>query len=109
ANVTVPSLGEAVNFEDILTEELNVKKVVQGDELALDLAITPELKREGFMREVIRHVQAARKAAGLNVDDRIKLSLKADDEELQKAITEHAETIATETLASDTAQAAYAY
>lgn len=101
ASVTVPSLGEAVNFEDILTEELNVKKVVQGDELVLDFDITPELKREGLMREVIRHIQAARKNAGLNVDDRIVLSLSTESDELRQAIDEHADTIAEETLARE--------
>lgn len=110
ASVTVPSLGKFVNFEDILTEELNVKKVIQGNELVLDFDITPKLKREGLMREVVRHVQAARKAAGLNVDDRIALYLAAGDEELTTAIQEHAEAIAQETLATlvDTADdAAY--
>jgi len=109
ASVAVPSLGESVNFEDILAEELNVKKVVQGDELTLDFTITPELKREGLMREVIRHVQAARKDAGLNVDDRIRLSLKTSDGELQQAVDEHEKTIAAETLASDMTEATYAY
>jgi len=109
ASVTVPTLGEFVNFDDILTEELNVKKVVQGNELALDFDITPELKREGLMREVVRHVQAARKDAGLNVDDRIKLSLTTDDDDLQKAISEHEATIAIETLATDIASNEYGY
>jgi len=101
ASITVPTLGEFVNFEDILTEELNVKKVVQGKDLALDFTITPELKREGLMREVIRHVQSARKNAGLNVDDRIILALMvepSDAEELEKAIEEHSKTIGEETL-----------
>ena len=109
ASVTVPSMGEFVNFEDILTEELNVKEVKQGAELTLDFAITPELKREGLMREVIRHVQAARKEAGLNVDDRINLSLVADDTDLTQAITEHTTTIATETLAETLGEATYEY
>lgn len=101
ASVTVPTLGEFVNFEDILTEELNVKKVVQGSELALDFEVTPELRREGLMREVVRHVQAARKDAGLNVDDRINLHLQTEGEELQKAIEEHSKTIAEETLTEE--------
>lgn len=106
ASVTVPTLGTAVNFEDILTEELNVKEVKQGDELTLDFNITPELKREGLMREVVRHVQAARKDAGLNVDDRIVLHLDSVNEELLLAIKEHADTIKTETLATSLTYAA---
>jgi len=109
ASVTIPTFGQFVDFADILTEELNVKKVVQGKELALDFAITPELRREGLMREVIRHVQAARKAAGLNVDDRIALSLTTEDGDLRKAITEHADTIAAETLAEKISDTTYSY
>ena len=99
ASVTVPSLGDHIDFEPILMDELNVKAVKVGGEVALDETLTPELKREGLMREVIRHVQSARKSAGLNVDDRIVLALKTDAPELQKAIEEHADTIKAETLA----------
>lgn len=109
ACITVPSLGEFVNFEDILAEELNVKKVVQGKELALDLELTAELKREGLMREVIRHVQAARKDAGLNVDDRIKLSLVASAQDLTAAIAEHQAAIQAETLATEFSSDEYTY
>ena len=98
---------------DIARDELNVKsvEVVTGSELDVpeasaqpsvvyDLTITPELKREGLMREIVRHVQSARKKAGLQVDDRIILQLTTNDDQLSQAINEHRATIATETLAS---------
>lgn len=107
---------------EILKEELNVKDLVIHDKnpqpaktfvenleennfsqlyrIELDLKLTPELRREGLMREIVRHVQNARKKAELNVDDRIELSLVTADEEALQAITEHKDTIASETLAS---------
>ncbi|HMQ95886.1 MAG TPA: isoleucine--tRNA ligase [Candidatus Saccharibacteria bacterium] len=113
-------LGESDRVFDyigLIKEELNVhqvKLVLQpmksGDEkVKFDLQITPELKREGLSREVIRFVQSTRKNAGLNVDDRIHLSLLAEDEELSGAIAEHHDEIYAETLAvSDTVEAAEA-
>jgi len=109
ASITVPTLGQFVNFEDVLIEELNVKKVIQGDELALDLEITPELKREGYAREIIRYVQAARKNAGLNVDDHIVLGLITSNEDLAQTITEFGSVIATETLAGEVTGNEYAH
>ena len=70
----------------------------------LDLEVTSELKREGLMREVVRHVQSARKQAGLDVDNRIRLSLKTDDAQLHRAIDEHQAAIAKETLAEAISQ-----
>lgn len=64
--------------EEIVRDEVNVKAVEHGSETWLDKDITEELAREGFVRELIRAVQAARKKAGLNVDDRIKLSVSCE-------------------------------
>lgn len=101
ASVTVLELGEAFDFTPILLDELNVKAVKKGKEVALDETLTPELKREGMMREVIRYVQNTRKSTGLNVDDRISLSLTTENAELNKAIEEHQDTIMAETLAAN--------
>jgi isoleucyl-tRNA synthetase len=94
-------LGEY--FEAIIADEVNVKEVKYPSEVktavSVDKNITPELQREGMMREVIRGVQNARKQAGLNVDDRIVLQLSTADDELAKAVDEHAQTIQAETLA----------
>ena len=65
-------------YEQIIADEVNVKKVENGPELTLDKTLTEELKREGYARDLIRAVQAARKHAGLQVDDQIKLSLSVD-------------------------------
>ncbi len=98
-------------YESIITEELNIKELginyehMNNDkpeqpefEVMMNTEITPELKREGLMREVVRLVQNARKNAGLNVDDRVALNLTTEDGELRQAIEEHKDVIATETL-----------
>ena len=67
--------------------------------VALNLELTDELRREGLAREAVHAIQAARKSAGLNVEDRINLTLGGDDE-LISAIRAHEPYVSGETLAT---------
>ncbi len=70
-----------------------------GGFVVLDTAVTPELEAEGVARDLVRAVQQARRDAGLDVSDRIAVSLVASAEVADAART-HAELIARETLAT---------
>lgn len=126
ASVSVAGVHEIDDdMKDIIAEELNSKTIVlisrspnvMEDEsfkehvdvsrgtapfsdvqVAIDTVITPELKLEGIMRELIRHIQSARKAAGFNIDDRILFTVETDSAEIEQALEEHIETIQQETL-----------
>ena len=72
----------------------------QGETVALDLELTPELIRAGLAREVVRLVQEARKSSGFEVSDRIVLTWQAGGE-TGTALREHQELVAAEVLAVD--------
>jgi isoleucyl-tRNA synthetase len=104
ATVTVD--GEDV---EVLPEEVIVSErpregwsVVneQGETVALDLELTPELRRAGLAREVVRLVQEARKASGFEVSDRIALRWSADGD-TAAALREHEALIRSEVLATE--------
>ena len=79
-----------------------------GETVALEVTITPELRREGLAREVVRLVQDARKSDGLDVSDRISLRWTASDPDLAAALAEHGQLISSEVLAVDYAEQAAA-
>ena len=70
-----------------------------GGFVVLDTAVTPELEAEGVARDLVRAVQQARRDAGLDVSDRIVLTISADAAAADAART-HAELIRRETLAT---------
>ncbi|WP_038037826.1 isoleucine--tRNA ligase [Thermorudis peleae] len=66
--------------------------------VAVDLTVTPELRLEGLARDIVRHVQEARKQAGLEVSDTIVLTYQAEGE-LAEAFARFSDYIKAETLA----------
>jgi isoleucyl-tRNA synthetase len=72
----------------------------QGETVALDLELTPELRRAGLAREVVRLVQEARKTSGFEVSDRISLLWQAEGE-VAEALREHAAAVGAEVLATE--------
>ncbi len=99
-----------VDFEpaliELIKDEVNVKtvtvKTTKEHKLPeLNTKITQELQQEGQARDVIRSVQSARKAEGLEVDDRIHLSLGTSDPSLKAALQAYSDLIKQETLATE--------
>ena len=72
----------------------------RGLQVALDTRLTPELRAEGLARGVVRRVQEARKAAALDIADKIRLDLRAEGE-LAAAIEAHRSTIAEDVQAEE--------
>src|SRR6201999_537440 len=70
-----------------------------GETVALDLAVSAALRGEGYAREVVRLIQEARKASGLDVSDRIVVHWATPDAGLAAALGEHGPAVAGEVLA----------
>jgi len=68
--------------------------------VALDVTITEDLRGEGVARELVNRIQNARKDSGLEVTDKIKLTV-LNDQDLQAAITENKSYIMSETLTKE--------
>jgi isoleucyl-tRNA synthetase len=71
----------------------------RATQVCLDARISEELAFEGSAREIVRHVQNARKDAGLEMEDRILLYLRSETTKLAKAIQVHVAYVCQETLA----------
>jgi isoleucyl-tRNA synthetase len=110
-SLSVPALGDVtLGPSDVIVTQTPLEgwevATAGGETVALDLTLTPELRREGIAREVIRLMQDARKASGLRITDRILVRWEAADPEVSEALTEHAELISGEVLATDFGPAA---
>ena len=102
-SIDVEGTSVELNTEKLIVERLEKDglKVLNDGTLTvgLDSKITDELKKEGYVRDLIRGIQNLRKESGLNVTDRIKLSVDGD-EDLKSAFEMFKDFVAGETLAS---------
>ncbi|MCL2781291.1 MAG: DUF5915 domain-containing protein, partial [Actinomycetia bacterium] len=97
---TLPLAGDMVTISETPRSGWAVS-AAGAETVALDLELTPQLRLAGLAREVVRIVQDARKAAGLEVTDRIGLWWRASGPgEVADAIRAHAAQLAAEVLAS---------
>ena len=87
--IEVKTLSVGGQYREIILDELNVKEITEnasiGNAVALDIEITPELKKEGQYRELVRAVQDMRKKAGLTPRDVITLTLSESAKEIVSA------------------------
>ena len=103
AGETIAIAGINVSHDDInivVNEKEGVVAVEDKGYVAiLDVTLTEELKQEGLVRDLVRHIQTLRKEADFNVDDRIQLFIDANDD-VMAAVKSYSEYLETETLAT---------
>ena len=82
SELTIPADDLVRNRElaNLIAEEVNVKKVLFGREISLNTEITPDLREEGIIRDIIRNLMDARKEMGLQPKDKISVSFSGDKE-----------------------------
>jgi isoleucyl-tRNA synthetase len=90
--------GEYELVLDVADSAVAVSFLGNAGFVVLDTVVTPELSAEGLARDVVRAVQQARKDAGLDVSDRIRLEIESDAIAII-AMRDHQDLIAGETLA----------
>ena len=91
--------GEYTLELDLADENAAVAFLPGGGFALLDTTLTAELEAEGLARDAVRAIQQARKDAGLEVSDRIRLTVTADTAKTQAAIDAHRDLVTGETLA----------
>ena len=91
--------------EDIIVERSFPENlaVSEGAEpnLIVDLEITDQLRREGWARDIVRHIQQTRKDIDLDIQDHILIQWKTDNQEIRRAVMECENYLKRETLCEE--------
>jgi isoleucyl-tRNA synthetase len=102
--ITVDGVVHPLDSEDLLREARPTEGYAVGQDAALAVGLatelTPALRRDALAREIVHAVQGARRAAGLRVEERIRLHLDGSGL-AREAIDAHRAEIAAETLATE--------
>ena len=103
-DLVLPDQTITLGPEDVLVETESAEGYVCGEDggylTALDTSLDADLVREGVARELVRTVQEARKSAGLEVSDRIRLGVSGSAA-VTEALDEYRDFLLTETLATE--------
>ncbi len=105
-SITIDVNGTPVTVDacdiDIISEDIPGWLVANEGALtiALDVTVTPELRREGLAREIVNRIQNIRKSRGYDITDRISLTFEPSGDN-DEAIREHAEYISRQVLADN--------
>lgn len=98
--------GEQVEIEaadaEVISEDIPGWLVANDGSLtvALDIEVTPELRKEGIAREFVNRIQNLRKESGFDVTDKIVVRIEAN-ERTDEAVRDFADYIAAQTLAQE--------
>ena len=105
------SIKIAVDCDEVVVEAADVE-IISEDipgwlvsnegnlTVALEVELTDELRNEGMARELINRIQNLRKDGGLEITDRIKVTITPDDA-IKSAVESYAEYIKTQVLADE--------
>ncbi|GAK95678.1 isoleucyl-tRNA synthetase [Nonlabens tegetincola] len=103
-NININGTDTILSLEDVEITSSDIEGWLvanqSGITVALDVTISPELKQEGISRELVNRIQNIRKDSGLEVTDRITITMQSHPE-MDAAVEKNAQYIKDETLAND--------
>lgn len=105
------------NLIDLIKDELNIKEVEFGKELPrgddwksikegdvelyLNTEISPELKEQGLVREIVRQINALRKKAGLTPKDLVDVCYQTKSKEIKQVLEKYKEVLKKDTVSKN--------